>query len=111
MKRFAFVAILAAILAAAATAAYADDALQITDMRGLVEPGGVTGYITGIATNTSGKRIDSATVTIQLLDANGAIIGTTSASTAAIAPGQQWKFRAPTTMTYERSVVATVTTH
>lgn len=107
MKRFA----LAAILAVAATAALADDALQITDLRGAIEPGGVTGYITGIATNTSGKRIEDATIAIQLLDANGAIIGTTSASTAAIAPGQQWKFRAPTTMTYERSVIATVTTH
>ncbi|WP_322041973.1 FxLYD domain-containing protein [Paraburkholderia sp. J67] len=103
-------AIIAAALAMACVAAHAQGALRLSDMHGVVDPGGVTGYISGIATNTSATRIDNATITINLLNAQGEILGTTSASGAGIAPGQHWKFRAPTSVPYDQSVVAMVKT-
>jgi hypothetical protein len=92
-------------LAMASLGAHAQGALEVSDLRGVVDPGGLTGYISGIATNTSGASIDRATITINLLNAQGEILGTTSASATAIAPGQHWRFRAPTTVPYDQSVV------
>jgi hypothetical protein len=88
--------------------AYAQNALELSDLRGVVNPGGMTGYISGTATNTSGARIDNATITINLLNAQGEILGTTSVNGAGIAPGQHWRFRAPTAVPYDQSVVAMV---
>lgn len=102
--------IIASIASITSIAVYAQGTLQLSELRGVVDPGGVTGYISGIATNTSGVRIDEATITINLLNARGEILGTTSASGAAIAPGQHWRFRAPTSMPYDQSVVAMVKT-
>lgn len=98
-----------AALAIASICAHAQGALQLSDLRGVVDPGGVTGYISGIATNTSDTRIDNATITINLLNARGEILGTTSASATAIAPGQHWRFQAPTAMPYDQSVVTVKT--
>lgn len=101
--------VLGATLAIAAAAAYASDALQISDLGATVYQGEGSGYVSGTATNTSAQRIQTATIAINLLDATGAIIGTTSATATGIQPGQQWKFRAPTTQPYNRAVVASVT--
>lgn len=100
--------VLGAILAIAAVAAQASDALQISDLGATVYQGGASGVVTGTATNTSGNRIKTATIAINLLDASGAIVGTTSATATGIEPGQQWKFRAPTAQPYNRAVVASV---
>ncbi|MDR3099291.1 MAG: FxLYD domain-containing protein [Paraburkholderia sp.] len=100
--------VLGTILAIAAAGAQANDALQISDLAATVYQGGGSGYVTGTATNTSASRIQAATIAINLLDASGAIIGTTSAQATGIEPGQQWKFRAPTTQPYNRAVVASV---
>lgn len=102
--------IIAALLCTAALSALAQEALQLRDMRGVVDAGGVTGYITGTATNVTRSRIDAATITINLLDTQGRIIGSTSATGFGIAPGQSWIFRAPTSTPYEQSVVALVKT-
>ncbi|QBQ97210.1 FxLYD domain-containing protein [Paraburkholderia pallida] len=101
--------ILGAILTIAAAAAHAGDALQISDLGATVYGGGGNGYVTGTATNTTTTRIQTATIAINLLDASGAIVGTTSATATGIEPGQQWKFRAPTTQPYNRAAVASVT--
>ncbi|MBN3853717.1 hypothetical protein G3N59_10035 [Paraburkholderia sp. Ac-20340] len=100
--------LIAAALAIASLAAHAQGSLELSELRGVVDPGGITGYISGIATNTSGARIDHATITINLLNAQGEILGTTSASGSGLAPGQHWRFRAPTSMPYDVSVVAMV---
>ncbi|WP_321842299.1 FxLYD domain-containing protein [Paraburkholderia bannensis] len=107
---FASALALASMASLASISALAQGALQLSDLRGVVDPGGVTGYISGIATNTSGARIDNATITINLLNAQGEILGTTSVSGAGIAPGQHWRFRAPTSVPYDQSVVAMVKT-
>ncbi|WP_321785450.1 FxLYD domain-containing protein [Paraburkholderia sp. J94] len=106
--------LLAAALGAAALTtqaqAPAQDALQLRDLRGVVDAGGVTGYITGTATNVTRARIDTATITINLLDGQGRIIGSASAAGGGIAPGQSWIFLAPTSVPYEQSVVAMIKT-
>lgn len=101
--------VLGAVLAIAATVALADDALQISDLGATIYQGGGSGYVSGTATNTSANRIQTATIAINLLDASGAIVGTTSATAMGIEPGQQWKFRAPTAQPYNRAVVASIT--
>lgn len=102
--------LLASILCVVAITTHAQEALQLHDMRGVVDAGGVTGYITGTATNVTRSRIEAATITINLLDTQGRIIGSTSATAVGIAPGQSWIFRAPTSTPYEQSVVALVKT-
>lgn len=102
---------IAAMLAFAALGAHAQDTLKISELSATVYPAGAntSGYVSGTAINTSNSRIQSATIAINLLDASGAIVGTTSASAVGIEPLQQWKFRAPTSQPYERAVVAGVT--
>lgn len=108
-KRLAFAA---SFIALTATLAHADDALKISDLSATVYASdastSASGFISGTATNTSNDRIQSATIAINLLDASGAIVGTTSATASGIEPLQQWKFRALTSRAYVRAVVASV---
>ncbi|MBB3257598.1 hypothetical protein F4827_002463 [Paraburkholderia bannensis] len=100
---------MASLMSITSLNAHAQGSLELSDLRGVVDPGGVTGYISGIATNTSGAPIDNATITINLLNAQGEILGTTQVKGTAIAPGQRWRFRAPTAQPYDQSVVTVKT--
>lgn len=110
-KRLAFAA---SLIAFAAASVHAEDALKIGDLSATVYTGeaseSASGYISGTATNTTNDTIRSATIAINLLDANGTIVGTTSATANGIGPMQQWKFRAVTSRPYQRAVVASVST-
>ena len=48
----------------------------------------------GSATNVSAGELDSVTVTFDVLDAQGARVGTAKATTEDLGPGQTWKFQA-----------------
>ncbi|WP_321946526.1 FxLYD domain-containing protein [Paraburkholderia sp. J10-1] len=102
--------VIATLISLTFLSAHAESALQLSDMKATVSPGTSSGFIAGTATNTSPDRIESATITINLLDAQGNIVGNTSAVAFGIAPGQKWLFRAITTIPYERSEVVSVRT-
>jgi hypothetical protein len=55
-------------------------------------------YIAGTATNTTNHVFDSVTIEINLfddLDGRGAVVGSTLAMVANLAPQQTWKWKAP----------------
>ena len=87
----AIVAIAAATSLCSAHAQVAN--LPVTDLALVMTPAGLPA-VQGVLHNNTGQKTRQIFVTFALLDAAGAQLGITMASTTALEPGQSWRFEA-----------------
>ena len=71
------------------------DALRVDESHLDAGAGLGFGVILGTATNTTAEPIGNVLVKINLLDAQGNLVGNTLANANNLAPGQTWHFKAP----------------
>lgn len=87
----AIVAIAAATTLCSAQAQVAN--LPVTDLSLVMTPAGLPA-VQGVLHNNTGQKTRQIFITFALLDAGGAQLGITMASTTALEPGQSWRFEA-----------------
>ncbi|MFV8593072.1 FxLYD domain-containing protein [Ralstonia pseudosolanacearum] len=89
--QYAIVAIAAATSLSSAHAQVAN--LPVTDVTLVMTPAGLPA-VQGVLHNKTGQKTRQIFVTFALLDAAGAQLGITMATTTALEPGQSWRFEA-----------------
>lgn len=89
------------------TAVIADDRVTVS---GLQVGKADAGYpaVLGIAHNNTNATLENVFVKFKLYDSAGNVVGNTVAHGQDIGPGENWKFSAPATQTFEKVTLSDV---